>query len=112
MAGFKGYVISKTLITDPLGGRYIKIDIVEERENPGLIAAGDQANREFVEMMQNIFRSIPMLNQLLGGKIPIPRISLLLTEDEVEEFGGRLDVGDYVYVRIQGGKVSIEKASE
>ncbi|KUO84713.1 MAG: arcadin 1 [Caldivirga sp.] len=113
MAGFKGYVVSKTLVMDPFGGRMFKIDIVEERENPGLVAttSGESAGltRDMLEMMQNIFRSIPMLGQMVSGKIPVPRVTLMLTEEEMEELGGKIDVGEYVYVKIQGGKIEILK---
>ncbi|WP_291764765.1 arcadin 1 [Caldivirga sp. UBA161] len=113
MAGFKGYVVSKTLIMDPFGGKMFKIDIVEERENPGLVATGSgessALSRDMLEMMQNIFRSIPMLGQMIGGKVPIPRVTLMLTEEEMDELGGKMDVGEYVYVKIQGGKITIEK---
>jgi hypothetical protein len=33
----------------------------------------------------------------------------MLTEEEMEELGGKIDVGEYVYVKIQGGKIEILK---
>lgn len=113
MAEFRGYVVSKTLIMDPFGGRMFKIDIVEERENPGLVATMQEGSstltRDMIEMMQNIFRSIPMLGQMVSGKVPVPRVTIMLTEEEMEELGGRMDVGEYVRVRIQNGKIEIIK---
>lgn len=113
MAEFKGYVISKSLVMDPINGRMYRIDIVEERENPGLIAAssgeGQPLSRDVLDMVQNVFRSIPLFNQLVSGKIPVPRVTILLTEDELEELGDKLDVGEYVRVRVQGGRIEISK---
>jgi hypothetical protein len=113
MASFKGYVISKTLMPDPLGNKLIKIDIVEERENPGpIVAGGDESAmmaREVMNMMQQVLKSMPLLNQALGNKVLIPRITIWLTDDEIEYFGGKLDVGDYVEVTLQNGIIGIKR---
>ncbi len=110
---FRGYVLSKSLTFDALGNRMVKIDIVEERELPGPVIAGSdeitRLAREVMPLVQQLLKSIPFPG--LGstsGKIPIPRITLWLSEEEMEMFG-RVDVGDYVEVRISSGKIEIRK---
>ncbi len=110
---FRGYVLSKSLTYDALGNRIVKIDIVEEKEIPGPVIAGSdeitRLAREVMPLVQQLLKSIPFPG--LGGtagKVPIPRITLWLTEDEMEMFG-RVDVGDYVEVSISNGKIEIRK---
>lgn len=113
MVSFKGYVISKTLMPDPLGNKLIKIDIVEERETPGPIVTGADESammaREVMNMMQQVLKSMPLLNQALGNKVMVPRVTIWLTDDEIEYLGGKLDVGDYVEINIQNGSISIKR---
>ncbi len=110
---FRGYVLSKSLTYDALGNRIVKIDIVEEKEIPGPVIAGSdemtRLAREVMPLVQQLLKSIPFPG--LGGtsgKVPIPRITLWLTEEEMEIFG-RADVGDYVEVSISNGKIEIRK---
>ena len=110
---FRGYVLSKAITYDSLGNKLIKIDIVEEREIPGPIIAGSdevaRIAREVMPLVQQLLKSMPLPGlAIAGGKIPIPRITLWLSEEEAEMFG-KLDVGDYVEVRIEEGKVEIRR---
>ncbi|GGP19330.1 hypothetical protein GCM10007981_02580 [Thermocladium modestius] len=113
MVSFKGYVFSKTLMPDPLGNKLIKIDIVEEKETPGPVVTGADESammaREVMNMMQQVLKSMPILNQALGNKVMVPRVTIWLTDDEIEYLGGRLDVGDYVEVSIQNGSINIKR---
>ncbi len=110
---FKGYVLSKAITYDVMGNKLIKIDIVEERELPGPIIAGSdemtRIAREVMPLVQQLLRSVPIPGvSISSGKLPIPRISLWLTEEEAEILG-RVDVGDYVEVKIWEGRIEIRK---
>ncbi len=110
---FRGYILSKSIVYDLSGGRMIKIDIVEEREIPGPIITGTdeiaRLAREVMPLVQQLLKSMPFPGLgATSGKIPIPRLTIWLTEDEIEILG-KLDVGDYVEVSIQDNKIEIKK---
>ncbi len=110
---FRGYVLSKAITYDLLGNKLIKIDIVEERELPGPVIAGSdemtRIAREVMPLVQQLLKSVPIPGLSLStGKVPIPRISVWLTEEEAEMLG-RVDVGDYVEVYVEEGKIEIRR---
>ncbi len=114
MIRIRGYVASKIVVHDPTGGKMIAIQIVEEREvpNPLSITGGgemSQLMRDIMPVVQQILRSLPLVGQLMGGKVTIPRLIVWLSEEEAEALGPNLDVGDYVEIRIEGGKLELEK---
>ncbi|WP_054841729.1 arcadin 1 [Vulcanisaeta distributa] len=115
MITIKGYVVSKTLVNDPTGGRMIAIQIVEERETPGppVITGTDETSQMMRDVMpplvQQLLRSMPMVGPLMSGKVPIPRLLIWLNEDEAEALGPKLDVGDAVEIRIDNGKLELIK---
>ncbi|WP_054856631.1 arcadin 1 [Vulcanisaeta sp. JCM 16159] len=113
MITIKGYVVSKTLVTDPTGSKMIAIQIVEERETPGPVITGtDEASqmmRDVMPLVQQLLRSMPMVGPLMSGKVPIPRLLIWLNEDEAEALGPKLDVGDAVEIRIDNGKMELVK---
>jgi len=112
MVTIRGYVSSKTIVYDPLGSKMIKIDIVEEREVPGPVITGsDEITRvakEVVPLVQQLLKSFPLTSIFAGGKVPIPRITIWLSEEEIEELG-TIDVGDYVEISIEKGGIKIKK---
>ncbi|CCC81406.1 arcadin 1 [Thermoproteus tenax] len=108
MALIKGVVVSKQLVADPTGTRYIKIDVVEEKEIPGplIMSAPDeqaaQMARELMPLVSQIVKSLPFsLN-----KIAVPRLTIWLTDDEAESLG-EIDVGDSVEIEIDQGTIRI-----
>lgn len=94
MAVIKGVVVSKQLVADPVGTRYVKIDVVEEKDVPGPLVMSPpdeqsaQMAREIMPLVSQIVKSLPFsLN-----KIAVPRLTLWLTDDEAERryrCGGR-----------------------
>jgi len=110
--GVKLLVVSKTIIYDPLGTRYIKLELVEEREVPGPVFTFDASSdvgrlmREVAPVIQQLVRSFPMAN-----KITIPRVTINLTEDEAELLGP-IDVGDVVEMDISGGSIRLIKVGK
>ncbi len=112
MMSIKGYISSKTVVYDPLGNKLIKLDIVEEREMPGPVVTGSdeiaRIAREVVPLVHQLLRSMPITGLLFSGKVPIPRVTIWLSEDEIENLG-KIDVGDYVEIRLSNGKIEIVK---
>lgn len=89
MITIKGYVVSKTLVTDPTGSKMIAIQIVEERETPGPVITGTDETSQMMRdvmppLVQQLLRSMPMVGPLMSGKVPIPRLLIWLNEDEAE----------------------------
>ncbi|MEZ0247739.1 MAG: arcadin 1 [Thermoproteus sp.] len=108
MVVVKGVVVSKQLVTDPTGTRYIKIDVVEEKDIPGplIMSTPDeqaaQMAREIMPLVSQIVKSLPFsLN-----KIAVPRLTIWLTDDEAESLG-EIDVGDNVDIEIEQGAIKI-----
>lgn len=111
MVVVKGVVVSKQLVSDPTGTRYIKIDVVEERDLPGplIMSPPDeqaaQMAREIMPLVTQIVKSLPFsLN-----KIAVPRLTIWLTDEEAESLG-EVDVGDTVDIMIEQGSIKIKPA--
>lgn len=113
MATIRGVVVSKQLVYDPTGARYVKIDIVEERELPGPVAAFSAQDEQAAQLMREV---MPLVSQIVrslpfgGGKIAVPRITLWLTDEEVEVFGD-VDVGDMVVIYVENNEIKLKPES-
>ncbi|MFN7105837.1 MAG: arcadin 1 [Pyrobaculum sp.] len=109
MAAIKGVVVSKQLVYDPAGAKYIKVDIIEEKELPGPVAAFSTHDEQTAQLMREV---MPLVSQIVrslpfgGGRMTIPRVTLWLTDEEIEAFGD-IDVGDVVLVTVKGGEIVI-----
>lgn len=113
MATIRGVVVSKQLVYDLTGARYVKIDIVEERELPGPVAAFSAQDEQAAQLMREV---MPLVSQIVrslpfgGGKIAVPRITLWLTDEEVEVFGD-VDVGDTVVIYVENNEIKLKPES-
>lgn len=113
MATIRGVVVSKQLVYDPTGTKYIKIDIVEEKELPGPVAAFSAQDEQAAQLMREV---MPLVTQIVrslpfgGGKISVPRVTLWLTDEEVEIFGD-IDVGETITISVESGVISIKLES-
>jgi hypothetical protein len=113
VAVIRGVVVSKQLVYDPTGTRYIKIDIIEEKELPGPVAAFSAQDEQAAQLMREV---MPLVTQIVrslpfgGGKISVPRVTLWLTDEEVEIFGD-IDVGETITISVEGGVISIKPES-
>ncbi len=113
MVTIRGVVASKQLVYDPTGVRYIKIDIIEEKELPGPVAAFSAQDEQAAQLMREV---MPLVTQIVrslpfgGGKIAVPRVTLWLTDEEVEVFGD-VDVGDIVALHVENGEVKLKPES-
>jgi len=110
MATIRGVVISKQLVYDPSGARYIKVDIIEEKELPGPVAAFSAQDEQTAQLMREV---MPLVTQIVrslpfgGGKIAVPRLTLWLTDEELEMFGD-VDVGDVVLISVENGEIKVK----
>jgi len=110
MATIRGVVISKQLVYDPSGARYIKVDVIEERELPGPVAAFSAQDEQAAQLMREV---MPLVTQIVrslpfgGGKIAVPRLTLWLTDEELEMFGD-VDVGDVVLISVENGEIKVK----
>jgi hypothetical protein len=113
VAVIRGVVVSKQLVYDPTGTKYIKIDIIEEKELPGPVAAFSAQDEQAAQLMREV---MPLVTQIVrslpfgGGKISVPRVTLWLTDEEVEIFGD-VDVGETIMISVEGGVISIKPES-
>ncbi|AAL64079.1 arcadin 1 [Pyrobaculum aerophilum] len=113
MSLIRGVVVSKQLVYDPTGTKYVKIDVVEEKELPGPVAAFSAQDEQAAQLMREV---MPLVTQIVrslpfgGGKITVPRITLWLTEEEEEVFGD-IDVGDVIEINIENGAITIKPES-
>jgi len=110
MATIKGVVVSKQLVYDPSGTKYIKVDVIEEKELPGPVAAFSAQDEQAVQLMREV---MPLVTQIVrslpfgGGKIAVPRLTLWLTDEELEMFGD-IDVGDVVLISVENGEIKVK----
>ncbi len=110
MTSIRGVVVSKQLVYDATGVRYIKIDVIEERELPGPVAAFSTQDEQMAQIVREV---MPLVSQIVrslpfgGGKVAVPRVTLWLTDDEVESFG-EIDVGDVVLISVRGGEILLK----
>jgi len=110
MATIRGVVISKQLVYDPSGARYIKVDVIEEKELPGPVATFSAQDEQAAQLMREV---MPLVTQIVrslpfgGGKIAVPRLTLWLTDEELEMFGD-VDVGDVVLISVENGEIKVK----
>lgn len=108
---FKATLVGKNLVSDPFGGKNVKLELVEEREMPMPILIEGQGSRqelarELAPIVRQVVRSLPFTR---SGKVSIPRLTLWLTEDEWERLEPKPDIGDEVLVVVKGRNIEIQK---
>ncbi|RLE90266.1 MAG: hypothetical protein DRJ49_00375 [Thermoprotei archaeon] len=104
---FKAVLVSKTLITDPTGENFVKLEFVEEREVPGPIITmqGPQSElmREVIPVVSQVIRSLTA-----RGRMRYPRLVLYLSEDEWSKLPRKPDIGDEIEVVIRGKEYKVD----
>jgi len=94
---FKATLVNKSIITNPLGEKMVKLEFVEEKEMPGpLITTPVQ----YSEIAREI---APIVSQMMRtfnptGKLNVPRVILFLSEEEWEMTRFRPEIGEEVGV--------------
>jgi len=105
---FRAIVTSKTMYSDPLGGRGVKIELAEERELPPpiVMSRGEVSDllKDVVPVVSQIIQSLPFTR---GGKVTFPRMTIWLSEEEWDRLEPKPDIGDEVEVVISSSNVTI-----
>jgi hypothetical protein len=102
---FKAVVVSKSMFSDPLMGRGIRIELAEERELPPPVMVSQSREaaelaRQVMPLVSQVLQALPFTRQ---GKAAMPRVTLWLTEEEWEGLEDKPDVGDEVEVSLGRG---------
>lgn len=108
---FRARVTNISLIDSPTGEKLVRIELSEERELPGPVVVQreeSELTRELVPVISQIFRMIPGMSQSFYR---LPRLTLILTEDEWEKLLERPSIGDVFEVEVKTGKITVEKES-
>jgi len=106
----KAILISKSMITSPLGEKLIRLEFAEEREVPGPIIVQEANNplaRDIMPIVSQVLRSLPMFS---GRKTMMHRLIIFLTEDEWESLPSKPDIGDEILIIVRGGQIEIRKS--
>jgi len=106
----KATLVSKSMMTNPLGERLIRLEFAEERDMPGPIIVQETNNplaRDIVPIVSQVLRSLPMFG---GKKTMMHRLTLFLTEDEWESLPTKPDIGDEVLIIVKGEQIEIRKS--
>jgi len=106
---FKATVVGKSLVTDPLGNRGVRLDLTEEKEAPPPVIISPEGStsplaREVMPVINQVMQSLPFIRP---GKVTLQRLTLWLTEDEWERLEQKPEIGDEVEVKISKNVVSI-----
>jgi hypothetical protein len=104
----KARVTNISLIDSPTGEKLVRIDMSEEREVPGpvIVHESSELGRELVPILSQMLRMLPGLGQ---GAVRLPRVSLVLTEDEWEKLPAKPSIGDFFEIEVQVGRVSVRR---
>ncbi|OYT31664.1 MAG: hypothetical protein DRJ32_01250 [Thermoprotei archaeon] len=107
---FKAILTSKSIIKDPLGENMIKLELMEEKDIPGPVIIhqkkDDTLSREIAPVISQIMKSLPIFS---GGKFTVPRLTILLTEDEWDRLPEKPEIGDIIEVVIKSKMIEIKK---
>jgi len=108
---FRAIVTSKTMYSDPLGGRGVKIELAEEKELPPpvVMSRGEVSDllKDVMPIVSQIIQSLPFTR---GGKVTFPRMTIWLSEEEWDKLEPKPDIGDEVEVSILPSNVTIRVA--
>lgn len=106
---FKAKVSNISLFDAPFGERMVKLELTEEREipEPMFIRSSDsEISREIAPIVSQIMRMFPGASP---GIVRVPRVTLVLTEDEWEKFLTKPSIGDFFEVTISNEKVELKR---
>jgi len=109
---FKAIVSSKSIVRNPQGEKMIKIELVEERELPPPVfysSKDSELAREVLPIVQQVMRVLPVQPP---SSIPIPRLTLWLTEDEWEALNPKPEVGEKIVVIVSGSTIKVARKVE
>ncbi|ABL77699.1 arcadin 1 [Thermofilum pendens] len=106
---FRAKVTNISLMDAPFGEKLVKLELTEERELPGpVIVQKDESEigREIAPIIAQVMRMMP---GLAPNTVRIPRVTLVLTEDEWERFPVKPSIGDFFVIEVSGENVKIRR---
>lgn len=106
---FRARVTNISLLDSPTGEKLVRIELGEERELPGPVIVQreeSELSRELMPVLSQVFRMLPGMSQSFYR---LPRLTLILTEDEWEKLLERPSIGDVFEVEVKAGKISVNK---
>ena len=103
---FKATLISKSIVTSPLGEKLIKLEFVEEQPLPGPIVMGGETEmaREIAPIISQVMKTLPIFG---NKRVNIPRLTLFLTENEWESLERKPEIGEEMRITVSKGGVEI-----
>jgi len=108
---FKAKVTLIQTIDAPFGEKMVKIELSEEREVPEPLfvrSPDSEIGREIAPIITQIMRMFPGAPP---GAVRVPRVTILLSEDEWERFVTKPSIGDFFEVVITNEKIELRKES-
>lgn len=106
---FKAKVSNISLFDAPFGERMVKLELTEEREMPEPVfirSPDSEISREIAPIISQIMRMFPGTSP---GVLRVPRITIVLTEDEWDKFVAKPSIGDYFEVIISNEKIELKR---
>jgi hypothetical protein len=106
---FKAKVSNISLFDAPFGERMVKLELTEEREmpEPMFVRSPDsEISREIAPIISQIMRMFPGASP---GVMRVPRVTLVLTEDEWEKFVTKPSIGDFFEITISNEKIELKR---
>ncbi|MCD6510306.1 MAG: arcadin 1 [Thermoprotei archaeon] len=104
---FRAVLVGKNVVSDPFGGKNIKLELIEEREVPMpmiIEGRGQELAREIAPIVRQVMRSLPFTG---AGRIAVPRLTIWLTEDEWDRLEPKPDIGDELIITIKSKNIEI-----
>ncbi|QOJ78339.1 arcadin 1 [Infirmifilum lucidum] len=105
---FKAKVTLIQTIDAPFGERMVKIELTEEREVPEPIfirSTDSEISREIAPIISQIMKMLPGASP---GVLRVPRVTIMLSEDEWEKFVTKPSIGDFFEVIITNERIELK----
>jgi hypothetical protein len=106
---FRAKVTNISLVDTPFGEKLIRVELTEEREVPGPVVIqrdDSEIAREIAPIISQVMRMMPGLS---GNVMRVPRVTVVLTEDEWESFAEKPSIGDFFTVEVSGKIIRLKK---
>jgi hypothetical protein len=106
---FRAKVTNISLVDTPFGEKLIRLELTEEREVPGPVVVqrdDSEIAREIAPIISQVMRMMPGLS---GNVMRVPRVTVVLTEDEWESFAEKPSIGDFFTVEVSGKIIRLKK---
>ncbi len=89
----------------------VKIELTEDREIPEPVfirSTDSEIGREIAPIISQIMKMLPGASP---GVVRVPRITVMLSEDEWEKFVTKPSIGDFFEIVITNEKIELKRES-